>query len=133
MKYILDTNICIYLLNKRNDKNLRTYIDNIPPHEIGISIITLCELEYGITKSRHPKLAKKALAPLLHLYQVLPLPMTIADEYGTLKSYLHKQGTPIGSNDLFIAAHAITLGQVLVTNDSDFNKVPGLKIENWTE
>ena len=101
--------------------------------EIGISSITLSELEYGVAKSVKPQQNKLALTEFLAPIEVLPYDDGAALRYGPLRVHLERQGTPVGSLDLLIAAHALSLECVLVTNNvSEFKRIPGLKVENWT-
>ena len=132
MKYMLDTNICIYIIKQRPEKVFERF-KACEVGDIGISSITLCELMYGVEKSQYQQKNKTALESF-----VLPLEIKTFDEmaapsYGYIRTYLEKKGTPIGSLDLMIAAHASCLDSILVTNnEKEFSRVPNLKIENWT-
>jgi tRNA(fMet)-specific endonuclease VapC len=133
IRYLLDTNTCIYLIRKRPARVIRK-LQRKQVSEIGISSITLSELEYGAAKSVKPEQNKLALTQFLAPIEVLPYDDSAALRYGPLRAHLERKGTPIGSLDLLIAAHALSLECVLVTNnESEFKRVPGLKVENWTK
>ncbi len=102
--------------------------------EVGISAITLSELECGVAKSLQSARNKLALIEFLAPLEVLPYDDTAAERYGRLRAFLEKQGKPIGSLDMLIAAHALALHCILVTNnEAEFRRVPGLRIENWAQ
>ncbi len=104
-----------------------------PPDEIGISSITLAELRYGANKSQFPQRNHLALDGFLLPLTVLALDSSVADEYGRIRAALERLGTAIGPLDTLIAAHALSLGLTLVTNNvGEFNRVSGLMIEDWT-
>jgi len=131
IKYLLDTNICIYII-KRKPADALKKLQSLPISEVGISSITLSELEYGISKSARPAQNKWALAQFLAPMEVLPYDDLAAQEYGAIRSTLEKKGTPIGALDTLIAAHGLSLGCVLVTNnEKEFARVRGLRVENW--
>ena len=131
MNYLLDTDICIYLI-KRRPPQVLTRFQQCVPGDIGISTVTLAELEYGAAKSQFPERNRQALEQFI-------LPLVISDfhtdaaaAYGPLRAQLERAGTPIGPLDLMIAAHALSLGVVLVThNGREFERVPGLQFESW--
>ena len=130
IRYLLDTNICIYIINARPPAVLARFV----AHEIdglGISAITASELYWGVCKSgsvRNRTTLEKFLSPLT----ILDYDMDAAQHYGELRVYMEKQGTPIGPLDQQIAAHALALGITLVTNNGrEFERVPGLRMENW--
>lgn len=131
MKYMLDTNICIYLIKQKPTAVLKRFRKtNIS--EISISSITLSELFYGVSKSSRPEQNFMALTQFVAPLEILPFGGEAAQYYGDLRTRLEKQGTPIGSLDMLIAAHALSMTSTLVTNnEKEFNRVPGLKIENW--
>ena len=132
MKYMLDTNICIYLIKKKPEKVLRHFKAHAIG-DIGISSITLAELRYGVDKSQQVQKNRDAL------YEFL-LPLEIADfddeatvSYGRVRVVLEKAGTPVGSMDMLIGAHALSLGATLVTNNvREFKQIKGLKIADWS-
>jgi tRNA(fMet)-specific endonuclease VapC len=131
MKYLLDTDICIYIIRKRSEKVLeKLYRTN--PEDVAISSITLSELEYGIQKSSDPEKNRVNLIEFMAPVDVLHYDDMAAVEYGRIRSFLERRGTPIGAMDLLIAAHAAALGRTLVTNNvNEFKRVPGLNVQNW--
>lgn len=133
IKYLLDTNVCIYVIRKRPDSVLAR-LRRMRVTEVGISSITLSELEYGVAKSLRPEANKLALTEFLAPIEVLPYDDMAAERYGRIRVLLERQGNPIGSMDMLIAAHALSLDSILVTNnEAEFRRVPKLKIENWTK
>lgn len=131
-KYILDTNICIYIIKQKPEKVYKKFRD-LTQGIVGISSITLAEMQYGIGKSSKPVKNQKALDQFLQPLSILDFNTVAAIEYGKIRSDLEKKGTPIGSLDVLIAAHARSVGAILVTNNTkEFNRVAELKIENWT-
>jgi len=131
MKYLLDTDICIYIIKKKPDKILRRLL-KMRPEDIGISSITLSELEYGVQKSGNPERNRIALIEFLAPVDILHYDDMAAIEYGKIRTYLERQGKIIGSMDLLIASHASALGRALVTNNiKEFRRVPGLRVLNW--
>jgi tRNA(fMet)-specific endonuclease VapC len=133
MRYLLDTNICIYIIRKQPLQVLQK-IQTFHPSEIGISSITLSELEYGIEKSAFQQKNRLALMQFLCPFNIVPYEDTASRIYGKIRAVLESQGNPIGAMDLLIAAQAIALDIVLITNnEKEFRKVPDLKIENWVK
>ena len=131
MKIMLDTNICIYLIKQR-PQSLLDRFRSFPVGDIGISVITLAELQYGASKSSRPKQNREALEQFLSPLEVAALDRRATVAYGTIRAALEKKGRPIGAMDLLIATHALSLGVRLVTNDErEFRHVPGLRVENW--
>ena len=131
MRYMLDTNICIYLIKHKPVIVLERFKQTVIS-EISISSITVSELFYGVSKSSKPEQNFMALTQFLAPMEILPFGGEAAQYYGDLRAHLEKQGTPIGSLDMLIAAHALSLASTLVTNNAkEFNRVPSLKIENW--
>lgn len=130
MKYLLDTNTCIYIINARPAQVLERFRRESIGH-IGISIITAAELAYGVAKSgsRKNRLAlEKFLAPM----EIAAFNTDVFWHYGELRADLEKRGQPIGALDTLIAAHALALHVILVTNNgAEFSRVNGLAIENW--
>lgn len=130
MQYLLDTNICIYVINQRPSAVLEKFL----AHEedgIAISAITASELYWGVRKSgsaRNLAALEKFLGPLI----VMDYDLAAARAYGELRAALERKGVPIGLLDMQIAAHALALGLVLVSNNlREFKRVPGLKFDNW--
>lgn len=132
MKLMLDTNICIYIIKQQPAIVLKCFLD-YQVGDIGISSITLSELSYGVAKSKHREKNANALEEF-----IIPLDIALFDEaaamaYGDIRTNLEKVGTLIGAMDMLIAAHALSLGITLVTNNTrEFSRVPSLKIIDWT-
>jgi tRNA(fMet)-specific endonuclease VapC len=133
MKYLLDTNICIYIIKKQPTEVInRLSKTNI--NDVGISSITLSELEYGIEKSSNPNKNRIALMEFLSVIEVYNYDDNAAKEYGIIRADLEKKGSIIGSLDLLIAAHAKSMDLILVTNnENEFKRVKGLMVENWVK
>ena len=133
LRYLLDTNICIYIAKNRPVAVLKRF-QQLSIGEVAMSVITHGELCYGACRSLRREEAQKALAELATMIPVLPMSSQVGERYGEIRSQLEKSGRPIGNNDLWIAAHALTLEFTLVTNNArEFARVPGLKVENWIE
>ena len=133
MKYMLDTNICIYVIKKKPDKVIRR-LRELRLSDVCISSITLSELEYGVEKSARRDRNKIALVKFIAPIEVIAYDDFAAAQYGKIRSSLEKNGMPIGALDMLIAAHALAQDLILVTNnDREFKRVPVLKIENWAE
>jgi len=131
--YMLDTNICIYAMKQKPQKVLQRFKEELN-NGLCISSITLAELEYGMKRSAAPAKNEQALLRFLAPISVLPFGSTAASEYGEIRAFLQKQGTPIGPLDMLIAGHARAEDMVLVTNNvREFERVPGLESENWAE
>lgn len=131
MRWMLDTNTCIYIM-KHHPLQVRTRLRQVPIGEVGMSSIVLAELRFGVQKSRRRQENTAALEDFLAFCMVLDWPQQASDVYAELRHELEAHGTPIGSNDLLIAAHALYLRCTLVTNNSrEFERVPGLVIDNW--
>ncbi|KAF0121500.1 MAG: PilT protein domain-containing protein [bacterium] len=131
MEYMLDTNTCIYII-KRKPVDIIDRFRKIQISQVSISSITLSELEYGVIKSSKPEQNQLALAQFVAPMEILSYGDEAAQYYAELRVYLEKQGTPIGSLDMLIAAHALSAGCILVTNNvKEFDRVPNLKIDNW--
>ncbi len=131
MKFMLDTNIIAYAKNNRPESVLQRFMEH-RPEDMCISAITMAELEFGICKSSKPAQNRLALMMFLSEIQVVPFDGKAAQEYGLIRAELTARGTPIGANDLLIAAHARSLGLTLITNNGrEFERVPGLTVENW--
>ena len=132
MTYMLDTNICIYAIKNKPEQVLEKLKENLS-NGICISAITLAELQHGVEKSINPEKNSMALLQFLSILDILPFDDLAAVEYGKICAYLQKRGTPIGTMDMLIAAHAKIENLIIVTNNvREFERVPDLKIENWT-
>ena len=130
MKYLLDTNICIYIINERPIQVMARFRQE-RIGDIGVSSLTAAELAYGVEKSgsaRNIQALDKFLAPL----EIAAFDETAFRPYGRLRADLERRGQPIGSMDMLIAAHALALDAVLVTNNMrEFERVNGLRLDNW--
>ena len=130
-RYLLDTNICIYIRQKRPEEVLRRF-RKLRQGEAALSVITYGELLYEAAKSAQRVAALERLRELLHWLPALPLPEGAAEAYGMIRAELALKGEMIGNNDLWIAAHAVCEDLTLVTNnEKEFRRVRGLKIQNW--
>ncbi len=131
MLYMLDTNICIYIIKKKPNQ----VIDKLRKHnlsDICISSITLSELQYGVEKSQKKQQNKLALAKFVAALEILPYDDLAASRYGTIRAFLERSDKIIGTMDLLISAHAKSLNCTLVTNNPKGGfRVPGLQIVNW--
>lgn len=133
LRYLLDTNICIYISKHRPPEVLARF-KKLRLGEVAISVITHGELWYGVSKSSRPAEAQKVLQELAAIIPVLSIGPDVVERYGEIRGQVEKSGRPIGNNDLWIAAHALALEVVLVTNDeSEFARVAGLTVENWVK
>ena len=133
MKFMLDTNICIYVIKKKPHDVIERF-NRTEISQIGISSITLSELFYGVSKSSKPEQNRIALMQFIAPLEILPYGDEASQYYGELRAYLEKQGTPVGSLDMLIAAHALSISCTLVTNnEKEFIRIPDLKIENWVK
>jgi tRNA(fMet)-specific endonuclease VapC len=133
MIYMLDTNICIYAMKQKPEKVLQRFKQELNSG-ICISSITLAELEYGMKRSSDPARNEQALLRFLAPLTVLPFGSAAASVYGEIRADLQSKGTPIGPLDMLIAGHAKAEELILVTNNvREFERVPGLEIENWAE
>lgn len=131
LRYLLDTNICLYIAKHRPAEVLERF-KRLRPGEVGISVITYGELRFGACKSRYRREAERILRELTQTMPVMQMGPEVGVRYGEIRSELEKSGCVIGGNDLWIAAHALALGVPLVTNkEREFARVPGLKVQNW--
>ncbi len=131
MVFMLDTNICIYIIKRKPSRALN-HFKKKEISEVTISSITLSELLYGVSKSSKPEQNLMALTQFVAPLEILPYGDEAAKYYGDLRAHLEKRGNPIGSLDMLIAAHALSISVTLVTNnEKEFNRVPNLNIENW--
>ena len=131
IRYLLDTDICIYLIKNRPSEVLDQFRRH-SPQEVAISIITLFELEYGVEKSAYPQRSEDALSRFLQPLTLLTLDRTAAKEAAAIRARLEKNGMPVGPYDLLIAGLARSKDLTLVTNNTkEFERIEGLRIENW--
>lgn len=130
LQYMLDTNICIYVLKNRPAK-LRERFNHLS-EQLCISTITLAELLYGVEKSSRPDDNRHAVEQLAARLDVLPFSAAAAVQYGQVRTELETAGRPIGAYDMLIGAHARSAGLIVVTNNlREFERIPGLRTENW--
>ena len=133
MRYMLDTNICIYVIKHKPEKVFRK-LEKIDPRDVCISAVTYSELVYGVEKSSEAERNRVALSILLSNIEIVSFDMEAANAYGKVRADLESKGTPIGPLDTMIAGHALSRGYTLVTNNiREFARVSDLKIENWAE
>jgi tRNA(fMet)-specific endonuclease VapC len=131
MRYLLDTNICIYLIKNRPSEVLEQFRQH-SPQDVAISTITLFELQYGIEKSQYRQRSEDALAKFLLPLNLINLDRSSATEAANIRARLEKKGIPIGPYDLLIAGIARSRDMILVTNNtSEFEIIVGLHLENW--
>ena len=131
MKWMLDTNTCIYIIKQKPLKVLER-LRSCRISDVGISTITLSELEYGVAKSTQAQRNKVALTEFVAPLEIFAYDDMAAQAYGDIRAHLESEGYPIGPLDTLIAAHARSIGCTLVTNnDAEFARVPGLQVENW--
>lgn len=132
MKYMLDTNICIYAIKHKPDTVIKRFLSH-DPEELCISAMTYAELMHGVEKSMAVERNRIAMFLFLSPITILGFDGQAAEEYGKIKAELQKKGTPIGPMDTLIAGHAKSKGLILVTNNTrEFNRVVGLAVEDWT-
>ena len=133
MRYMLDTNICIYVIKHKPEKVFQK-LQNLNPEDVCISSVTYAELVHGVEKSIAVEKNRLALSMLLANMEILDFGVDAADCYGKIRAGLEKKGTPIGPLDMMIAGHAQSLGYTVVTNNvKEFSRVSALRIENWAE
>ena len=132
MKYLLDTNICIYIINEKPEDVLRKF-EQYPVHEFSISSITHAELQYGIEKSKNRNKNQDALNEFLLPLTILPFHgEKLVKCYGEIRTLLESTGKIIGPLDTLIAAHALSLDLTIISNNiREFSRIPSLKCENW--
>lgn len=133
MRYMLDTNICIYAIKHKPEKVFQK-LQEVEPEDVCVSSVTYAELIHGVEKSVAVEKNRLALSMLLANIEILDFDVDAADCYGKIRADLEKKGTPIGPLDMMIAGHAQSLGYTVVTNNvKEFSRVMDLKIENWAE
>lgn len=131
MELMLDTNICIDIIRARPQRVLDRFKD-YAVGQIGISVVTFAELEYGVSVSKRPAENREALDQFVSPLEIVPFDRAAGTAYGRLRAVLEKKGQMIGSLDLLIAAHAVSRDARLVTHNArEFKRVPGLKLEDW--
>jgi tRNA(fMet)-specific endonuclease VapC len=133
MKYLIDTNICIYIMNNRPSEVIQRF-KNVEIGLIGISSISVSELHYGVCKSTRIKYNLKRLEEFLNPFEILPYDENASRCYGKIRSQLENQGNVIGPLDMLIAAHALSNNLILITNnEKEFNRIQSVKVENWAD
>ena len=131
MTYLLDTCICIYLMNKRPPQVIRRFRQH-QAGEIGISVITASELQYGVAKSSRREENQERLDTFLAPFAILSYDLEVIRTYGRVRAELEKKGQRIGSLDMLIAAQALTKDLIFITNnEKEFRRIPGLRLANW--
>jgi tRNA(fMet)-specific endonuclease VapC len=130
LRYLLDTNIVIYVIKRRPPQARRLF--NQHAQHMAISVITLAELLHGVEKSSNPAVNLAVVEDFCSRVEILAYSPKTARHYGDIRAALEREGTPIGVNDLHIAAHARSEGLTLVThNTREFTRVPALQVEDW--
>lgn len=131
MKWMIDTNVCIAIIRRQPEIAIRR-LRGKSIGQVGLSSITLAELEFGVANSQQPMAAKAALAEFLLPLEIAPFDEAAAVAYGDVRAMLERRGRPIGPLDTLIAAHALAVDAVLVTNNMrEFARVTGLAVEDW--
>lgn len=131
IRYMLDTNICIYIA-RGQPLSVRQRFEARALRELAMSMVTVGELRFGAEKSQSRDQALATIGQLVSMIQPCALPVAAAEHYGRIRAALQLAGQPIGNNDLWLAAHALAEDWTLVTNNTrEFARVPGLRIENW--
>ncbi len=130
--YLLDTDICSYIM-KRHPENVYKYLQKIPMEHLHVSVMSVAELRYGVERLESARFTQGEVDKFIQYLNVLSWENTATLEYAKIRHYLTKKGKLIGHMDMLIAAHALSLNMILVTNnEKHFKVVPNLKIENWT-
>jgi|SRR5579863_1187368 len=132
VRYLLDTNIVGYII-KGTFPRIRQRLLNVPMAEVGISAVTEAELLFGVARRPEAVSLKRVVEEFLLRVESLPWNSEAAHRYADIRAILEKEGEPMGSLDLMIAAHALAAGTVLVTHDRVFRRVTGLKLEDWSK
>ena len=133
MKVMLDTNICIAIIKRKPPQALERFAA-YKVGDIGISWVTLAELEFGVAKSRHLEKNRTALEEFVLPLEVASFDREAARVYGQVRATLEKEGTPIGALDMMIGAHALALGATLATNNTrEFSRIRGLTVVDWLD
>ena len=133
IRYMLDTNVCIDILRSNSDTLVSCLVAR-DPEEVAISAIVFAELQFGVCKSSNPSQNLEAVTDFCTPMSILPFDSNAAEHYGRVRTHLQRLGIPIGPLDTLIAAHALAVNAVLVTNNErEFRRVAGLMVENWLE
>ena len=133
MRFLLDTNICIYIIKRKPQKVVDRF-NALQPSDLGVSSITIAELEYGACKSQKPEQNRAALQQFMIPLEILIFHEQAAQTYGGIRSVLERKGQVIGSLDMLIAAQAISQSVTLVTNNvREFSRISDLRLENWVD
>lgn len=133
MRFLLDTNTCIYIIKRKPPKVFEKF-QTLDIYDVGISSITVAELEYGVYKSQRREQNRVALTQFLIPLQIIPFDESATQTYGRIRAQLERQGIVIGSMDMLIVSQAINLGLILVTNNvRELSQIPGLVLENWVD
>ena len=133
MKYMLDTNICIYAIKHKPLEVIKNFLKH-NPDDIGVSSITYGELMHGVEKSQAVERNRAAITLFLSSISILPFDNYAAEEYGKVRAELERKGTPIGPMDMLIAGHARSERLILITNNTrEFFRVENLEVEDWTK
>ncbi|MBN1509207.1 MAG: type II toxin-antitoxin system VapC family toxin [Sedimentisphaerales bacterium] len=131
MNYLLDTNTCIYIINKKPSVVLKR-VQSKRPEQIAISTITVAELEYGVARSGYPERNRIALLEFLFPFGILDFDQKAFMAYGQIRTSLEARGKPVGPMDMLLAAQAESHNLILVTNNErEFGRIEGLRVENW--
>ena len=131
--YLLDSNICIFLIRNKT-LLLRERIKMYSPSLLHLSVITVAELEYGAAKSKNPVKEHQAVLDFVSPFKIIDFKPNDAENFGLIRAYLEKKETPIGPYDMEIAAQAMTNNLIVVTNNvGEFERVPWIKVEDWTK
>jgi len=129
--YLLDTNICIYIINRQSKKAVKK-ITACNPQDIKISSVTAAELEYGVSKSERRNQNRSALCDFLSSFEIIPFDIQDAEIYGIIRAELERKGERIGPYDLQLAAQALARNLIFITNNTaEFKRIKKLKLENW--
>jgi tRNA(fMet)-specific endonuclease VapC len=131
MRYLLDTNTCIYIIKRSPEEVMRRF-QRLRVGDVGVSAVTVGELQFGVSNSSQPERNQRALTEFLAPLEVLDFPAAAAAVYGEIRAHWQQAGKPIGSYDLLLAAHAQHANLTLVTNNvREFARVPDLRTDNW--
>ncbi len=129
--YLLDTNICIYIIKKKPEQVVE-HFKKLKPHQVKLSSISLGELEYGVSKSREREKNRQALVHFASAFDIIEFNDNDAEVFGLIRADLEKKGQVVGPYDMQIAAQSISRDFILVTNNtSEFSRIPNIKLENW--